>query len=82
MNENEFGYRIRQALDEGLARLDYRTTYRLQQARDTALGASAYRRAGPGLGPRPADGRRSAGRRRTHQLARAGWGSRRPCSRS
>jgi len=37
MNENEFGYRIRQALDEGLARLDYRTTYRLQQARETAL---------------------------------------------
>jgi Protein of unknown function (DUF3619) len=37
MNENEFGYRIRQALNEGLARLDYRTTFRLQQARDAAL---------------------------------------------
>jgi len=37
MNENEFGYRIRQALDEGLDRLDYRTTYRLQQAREAAL---------------------------------------------
>jgi hypothetical protein len=37
MNENEFGYRIRQALDEGLERLDYRTTYRLQQAREAAL---------------------------------------------
>lgn len=37
MNENEFGYRIRQALDEGLDRLDYRTTYRLEQARQAAL---------------------------------------------
>jgi hypothetical protein len=37
MNENEFGYRIRQALNEGLDRLDYRTTYRLQQAREAAL---------------------------------------------
>lgn len=37
MNENDFGYRIRQALDEGLERLDYRTTYRLQQARQAAL---------------------------------------------
>jgi hypothetical protein len=37
MNENEFGYRIRQALDEGLDRLDYRTTYRLEQARLAAL---------------------------------------------
>jgi hypothetical protein len=37
MNENEFGYRIRQALNEGLERLDYRTTYRLQQARLAAL---------------------------------------------
>ena len=37
MNENEFGYRIRQALNEGLDSLDYRTTYRLQQARQAAL---------------------------------------------
>jgi hypothetical protein len=37
MNENEFGYRIRQALNEGLESLDYRTTYRLQQARQAAL---------------------------------------------
>ena len=37
MNENEFGYRIRQALDEGLDRLDYRTLYRLKQAREAAL---------------------------------------------
>jgi len=36
MNENEFGYRIRQALDESLERLDYRTAYRLEQARRKA----------------------------------------------
>jgi Protein of unknown function (DUF3619) len=37
MNENDFGYRIRQALEEGLERLDYRTAYRLEQARQVAL---------------------------------------------
>jgi hypothetical protein len=37
MKQDEFGYRIRQALNEGLERLDYRTTYRLQQARQAAL---------------------------------------------
>ncbi|HQR23095.1 MAG TPA: DUF3619 family protein [Burkholderiaceae bacterium] len=37
MNETEFGYRIRQALNEGLDRLDYRTTYRLGKAREAAL---------------------------------------------
>jgi hypothetical protein len=41
MNENEFGYRIRQALDEGAERLDYRTTLRLQQAREAALARHA-----------------------------------------
>lgn len=37
MNENDFGYRIRQALNEGLDRLDYTTSYRLEQARQAAL---------------------------------------------
>lgn len=37
MKEVEFGYRIRQALNEGTERLDYRTTYRLEQARKAAL---------------------------------------------
>ncbi len=41
MNQEEFGYRIRQALNEGLERLDYRTTYRLQQARQAALARHA-----------------------------------------
>lgn len=37
MKQAEFGYRIRQALDESTERLDYRTTYRLEQARKIAL---------------------------------------------
>jgi hypothetical protein len=37
MKQEEFGYRIRQALNEGLEQLDYRTTYRLEQARQSAL---------------------------------------------
>jgi len=37
MNENEFGYRVRQALNEGAERLDYKTTYRLEQARQKVL---------------------------------------------
>jgi hypothetical protein len=37
MKQEEFGYRIRQALDESAARLDYRTAFRLEQARKAAL---------------------------------------------
>ena len=37
MNENEFGYRIRQALNEGAERLDYATALRLQRARAAAV---------------------------------------------
>jgi len=39
MNENEFAYRVRQALNESAERLDYTTTYRLEQARRKALAA-------------------------------------------
>jgi hypothetical protein len=39
MNENEFGYRVRQALNEGAERLDYKTAFRLEQARQKALAA-------------------------------------------
>ena len=39
MNDNEFGYRVRQALNEGAERLDYRTSLRLEQARRKALSA-------------------------------------------
>jgi hypothetical protein len=37
MKETEFAYRIRQALNEGAERLDYKTVYRLEQARGRAL---------------------------------------------
>ena len=37
MNEKEFGYQIRQALNEAAAELDYKTTYRLEQARAAAV---------------------------------------------
>lgn len=39
MNENEFGYRVRQALNESAELLDYKTAFRLQQARASALAA-------------------------------------------
>ncbi len=45
MKEEEFPFRVRQALNEGAERLDYRTVYRLEQARNKAL--SRLRRAGP-----------------------------------
>jgi hypothetical protein len=51
MNENEFGYRIRQALDEGLDQLDYRTTYRLQQARQAAVSRLPAAGGVPALAP-------------------------------
>jgi hypothetical protein len=51
MNENEFGYRIRQALNEGADRLDYKTAFRLEQARAKAVAAL---QAAPALGWNPA----------------------------
>lgn len=45
MNESEFGFRIRQALNEGAERVDYRTVFRLEQARNRAL--ARQRRSGP-----------------------------------
>ena len=51
MNENEFGYRIRQALNEGADCLDYKTAYRLEQARAKAVAAL---RGAPSFGWRPA----------------------------
>lgn len=41
MRQEEFGYRIRQALDESTERLDYKTSYRLEQARKLALSRLA-----------------------------------------
>ncbi len=45
MKDEEFQFRIRQALNEGAERLDYRTVFRLEQARNKALGR--LRRSGP-----------------------------------
>jgi hypothetical protein len=45
MNQDEFGIRIRQALNDGAERLDYRTVLRLEQARTRAL--SRKRQDGP-----------------------------------
>lgn len=39
MNENEFGYRVRQALNEAAEHLDYKTALRLEQARLKAVAA-------------------------------------------
>jgi hypothetical protein len=45
MNQDELGFRVRQALNDGAERLDYRTVLRLEQARSRAL--ARQRRAGP-----------------------------------
>lgn len=45
MNQDEFGLRVRQALNDGAERLDYRTVLRLEQARSRAL--ARQRRVGP-----------------------------------
>ena len=37
MNDKEFGYQVRQALNEAAAGMDYKTAYRLEQARAAAL---------------------------------------------
>ncbi len=47
MNEADFAYRIRQALDEGADALDYPVRMRLQKARRAALDRIAPRQAAP-----------------------------------
>jgi hypothetical protein len=37
MKEAEFAYRVRQALNEGVEHIDYKTGFRLEQARTAAL---------------------------------------------
>jgi len=77
-NQDEFAFRVRQALNEGAERLDYRTVLRLEQARGAAL--ARQRRAGPATvrlpalqlataGTPPADG----GRGLWTWLRGAGW---------
>jgi hypothetical protein len=59
MNQEEFSFRVRQALNEGAERLDYRTVLRLEQARGKAL--AKLRRAGPATVRLPALQRATAG---------------------
>jgi len=51
MNEKEFGYQIRQALNEAAAGLDYKTTYRLEQARAAALARQREPATSPAWNP-------------------------------
>jgi hypothetical protein len=67
MNENEFGYRIRQALNEGADRLDYQTAYRLEQARGAAVA-----RLRPQANTGSQRGSRSAGVNSV-EFGRGGW---------
>ena len=63
MNEKEFGYQIRQALNEAAAGLDYKTTYRLEQARAAALARHREPATAPAWSPaiQTAGGRSSDG---------------------
>lgn len=53
MNEVEFAYRVRQALNEGTDRLDYRVVLRLEQARGRALARLQAGAQAPGWVPPP-----------------------------
>jgi len=71
MNQDEFGFRIRQALNDGAERLDYRTVLRLEQARGKAL--ARQRRAGPATVRLPALQLAAAGAPPV-DTGRGGWG--------
>jgi len=47
MNEAEFAYRIRQALDEGASQVDYTVSLRLEKARNAALERGSATAASP-----------------------------------
>ncbi|HYM48095.1 MAG TPA: DUF3619 family protein [Burkholderiaceae bacterium] len=68
MNEKEFGYQIRQALNEAAARLDYKTTYRLEQARAAALARHREPATAPAWSPALQAAARSSG-----SGSRLGW---------
>ncbi|MGH6612343.1 MAG: DUF3619 family protein [Burkholderiaceae bacterium] len=66
MNEQEFGYQVRQALNEAAGKLDYKITYRLQQAREAAVTRHRQPAAAPAWTP-------AAGRRSSDEGSRLGW---------
>lgn len=68
MNEQEFGYQIRQALNEAASQLDYKTAYRLEQARTAALG-----RHRESAQPAWALAAQAAGGRSPERASRLGW---------
>jgi Protein of unknown function (DUF3619) len=69
MNEQEFGYQIRQALNEAAAGLDYKITYRLEQARAVALARQREPAAAPVWSPTP----QAAGVPSVDNGSRLGW---------
>ena len=69
MNEQEFGYQIRQALNEAAGGLDYKTTYRLEQARAAALARHRKPAAAPAWSP----ALQTAGGRSADGGSRLGW---------
>lgn len=71
MNQDDFGFRIRQALNDGAERLDYRTVLRLEQARSRAL--ARQRRAGPATVRLPALQLAPAGPPPVHDGVGRGW---------
>jgi hypothetical protein len=70
-NQDEFAIRIRQALNDGAERLDYRTVLRLEQARSAAL--ARQRRTGPATVRLPALQVAPAGAAPMGE-GRSGWG--------
>ena len=69
MNEKEFGYQIRQALNEAAGKLDYKTTYRLEQARAAALARHRETSTAPAWAP----ALQAAGGRSSDGGSRLGW---------
>ena len=69
MNEKEFGYQIRQALNEAAAGIDYKTAYRLEQARAGALA----RHREPATAPTWAPALQTVGGRALDSGSRLGW---------
>ena len=70
MNEKEFGYQVRQALNEAAAQLDYKTTYRLEQARTAAVARHRQTEAAPAWSHAPAQ---VAGSHPAGGASRLGW---------
>jgi len=67
LSDGEFGYRVRQALNEGLDHVDYRTTLKLQQAREAALARQR------GAQPARAWALQTAGGTATAERAQGWW---------